>query len=172
MAKVCREPEVVFIVGTSHVSAESAKDVDLVVSTVQPDAVVVELCKGRSAVLYQEQGDANQRDRASQPLSMTGAFTAHIHEREAVASKLLGSLCYCCVFCVPGDNLFQAFFRSLKLGGTTALAIQLMLSYALRRVIPQDGSIIPGLEFNYAYKVRCVLTPCGRHRKITHCQLQ
>lgn len=67
-----REPEEIFIVGTSHVSKESAEDVELVVGAVKPDAVIVELCKGRSAVMYQEQGDAEQQRRASQPLSMTG----------------------------------------------------------------------------------------------------
>jgi hypothetical protein len=53
-----------------------------------------------------------------------------------------------------GDSLVQAFFRSLALGGTTALIIQLLLSYALRQVIPQDGSVSPGLEFKHAYAVR------------------
>lgn len=78
---MCREPENgIFIVGTSHVSDESAKDVDLVISTIQPDAVIVELCKGRSAVMYQGQGDTNQQQRSSQPLSMTGAriFLEHV----------------------------------------------------------------------------------------------
>lgn len=73
---MCREPEDVFIVGTSHVSEESAKDVDLVINTVQPDAVIIELCKGRSAILYQEQSSKGQPP----PLSMTGTFAARLQE--------------------------------------------------------------------------------------------
>jgi pheromone shutdown protein TraB len=56
------------------VSEESARDVDLVIDAVKPDAVIVELCKGRSAVMYQDQGDARQRKKTAQPLSMTGAL--------------------------------------------------------------------------------------------------
>jgi hypothetical protein len=69
-----------------------------------------------------------------------------------------------------GDSLVQAFFRSLALGGTTALIIQLLLSYALRQVIPQDGSVSPGLEFKHAYAVRDTHHPrkFKRPRKSLH----
>jgi TraB/PrgY/gumN family len=69
----CREPHEIYIVGTSHVSEESAVDVARAINAIRPDAVIVELCKGRSAVLYQDQGTAVQAKRASQPVSMTGA---------------------------------------------------------------------------------------------------
>ncbi|CAG0899330.1 unnamed protein product, partial [Cyprideis torosa] len=45
----------VFLVGTSHFSIESQNDVGQVISTVQPDAVMVELCKGRSSLLEMDE---------------------------------------------------------------------------------------------------------------------
>ncbi|CAA7014734.1 unnamed protein product [Microthlaspi erraticum] len=41
------EPEAIWLVGTSHISPESAADVDRVVRTVKPDNVAVELCRSR-----------------------------------------------------------------------------------------------------------------------------
>ena len=40
-----REPELVFIVGTAHVSRQSARDVERVIAAVRPCAVVVELSR-------------------------------------------------------------------------------------------------------------------------------
>ncbi|KAM0865757.1 hypothetical protein ACQ4PT_043056 [Festuca glaucescens] len=42
------EPEEVWILGTSHLSAESTKDVERVLRAVRPDNVVVELCRSRA----------------------------------------------------------------------------------------------------------------------------
>lgn len=41
------EPEVVWLIGTSHLSQKSASDVERVARAVRPDNVVVELCRGR-----------------------------------------------------------------------------------------------------------------------------
>uniref|UniRef100_A0A383VMJ9 TraB domain-containing protein n=1 Tax=Tetradesmus obliquus TaxID=3088 RepID=A0A383VMJ9_TETOB len=46
-----REPELVFMLGTAHVSQASAAEVSRVVEAVQPQCVVVELCKSRVGVL-------------------------------------------------------------------------------------------------------------------------
>ncbi|CAO2164982.1 unnamed protein product [Urochloa humidicola] len=43
------EPEEVWILGTSHLSPESAADVERVIRAVQPDNVVVELCRSSDA---------------------------------------------------------------------------------------------------------------------------
>lgn len=45
------EPEVIWLIGTSHVSSQSAVDVARVVRTVKPDNVVVELCRSRYCTL-------------------------------------------------------------------------------------------------------------------------
>lgn len=41
------EPEAIWLIGTTHVSRESALDVERVVRAVNPDSVVVELCRSR-----------------------------------------------------------------------------------------------------------------------------
>lgn len=69
---MCREPEEIFIIGTSHVSQQSADDVALAIDALKPDAVVVELCKGRSARLFQDQLLGDQANKAAGPISMTG----------------------------------------------------------------------------------------------------
>lgn len=42
------EPEEIWLLGTSHLAAESASDVERVVRALMPDNVVVELCRSRS----------------------------------------------------------------------------------------------------------------------------
>lgn len=41
------EPEEIWLVGTTHISQESAVEVERVVRAVKPDNVVVELCRSR-----------------------------------------------------------------------------------------------------------------------------
>lgn len=41
------EPQAIWLVGTSHISPKSVKDVERVVRAVKPDNVVVELCRSR-----------------------------------------------------------------------------------------------------------------------------
>lgn len=42
------EPESIWIIGTTHVSEESAFDVERVIRAVKPENVVVELCRSRA----------------------------------------------------------------------------------------------------------------------------
>jgi hypothetical protein len=60
-----QEPQLIFILGTAHVSQQSADDVSQLIAAVQPDAVVVELCKSRTAVL-QVEDDVQQQQRQQQ----------------------------------------------------------------------------------------------------------
>lgn len=58
------EPETIAIVGVSHLADESnssAKAVTNVIEELQPDAVVVELCRSRTALLYSEQNPPDPR---------------------------------------------------------------------------------------------------------------
>ncbi|PON57828.1 Pheromone shutdown [Trema orientale] len=41
------EPEAIWLVGTTHISRESAMEVERVVQALKPDNVVVELCRSR-----------------------------------------------------------------------------------------------------------------------------
>lgn len=44
------EPEAIWIIGTNHISQESASDVERVIKSVRPDNVVVELCRSRQVL--------------------------------------------------------------------------------------------------------------------------
>ena len=44
------EPEVIFLIGTTHISEDSALEVERVVRAVKPDNVVVELCRSRQVI--------------------------------------------------------------------------------------------------------------------------
>lgn len=60
-----QEPQLIFIVGTAHVSQQSAADVEQVIAAVQPQAVVVELCKSRVGILHVLEDSSNQQVTAS-----------------------------------------------------------------------------------------------------------
>ncbi|KAK9845236.1 hypothetical protein WJX81_000720 [Elliptochloris bilobata] len=66
-----QEPELVVLFGAVHVSAHSADDVRRVIEAVRPDAVVVELCRSRAALLYSS-GDGLLHGRALTALSLSG----------------------------------------------------------------------------------------------------
>lgn len=51
-----REPEVILILGTAHISAKSAHEADRVVRAVRPQNVVVELCRSRAGIMYEVPG--------------------------------------------------------------------------------------------------------------------
>lgn len=46
------EPEGIWIIGTTHVSQESASDVERVIRAVKPENVVVELCRSRQVLAF------------------------------------------------------------------------------------------------------------------------
>ncbi len=51
-----QEPEVVFVLGTAHLSDKSAQDTRRLIEAVQPQNVVVELCRSRAGFMYAEEG--------------------------------------------------------------------------------------------------------------------
>ncbi|TKW11578.1 hypothetical protein SEVIR_6G241500v4 [Setaria viridis] len=62
------EPEEVWILGTSHLSPESVADVERVLRAVQPDNVVVELCRSRAGIMYVS-------DASDEPLLKSNMFS-------------------------------------------------------------------------------------------------
>jgi hypothetical protein len=83
-----QEPQLVFLLGTAHVSQASAHEVARVVAAVQPDAVVVELCKSRAGVLQaapQERRQAWALQYEQQRLVM------HAASRDAAAASAASS---------------------------------------------------------------------------------
>ncbi|XP_010662527.1 uncharacterized protein LOC100250288 isoform X1 [Vitis vinifera] len=92
------EPEEIWLLGTTHISSFSAADVERVVEVVNPDNVVVELCRSRAGIMYtSNHGELNQQLRSS-------------------------------MFSLSGTGFFGAIGRSINLGGQTALALRLLLA--------------------------------------------
>lgn len=68
------EPEEIWVLGTSHVSEQSALDVKCAIEALQPDAVVIELCRSRTGLLYAV--DAPSGNRASNAFGLSGEGSA------------------------------------------------------------------------------------------------
>ncbi|XP_059451618.1 uncharacterized protein LOC132182398 isoform X1 [Corylus avellana] len=92
------EPEAIWLVGTTHISQESAVDVERVVRALKPDNVVVELCRSRAGIMY-----TSNEDELGQQLRSN-------------------------MFSLTGTGFFGAVGRSINLGGQTALALRLLLA--------------------------------------------
>jgi len=58
-----REPEVVLILGTAHLSEQSAQDARRLIETVQPANVVVELCRSRAGIMYETEATSGSTQR-------------------------------------------------------------------------------------------------------------
>ncbi|XP_042480106.1 traB domain-containing protein isoform X1 [Macadamia integrifolia] len=98
------EPEVIWLIGTTHISQTSAMDVERVVRAVNPDNVVVELCRSRAGIMYISNEDEPGPQLKSNMFSLSGA------------------------------GFFGAVGRSLNLGGQTALALRLLLAFFSSKV--------------------------------------
>ncbi|XVE58612.1 hypothetical protein DITRI_Ditri04bG0183400 [Diplodiscus trichospermus] len=92
------EPEAIWLVGTTHISPESAAHVERVVRAVRPDNVVVELCRSRAGIMYTASNFDNGQQLSSN------------------------------MFSLSGTGFFGAVGRSINLGGQTALALRLLLA--------------------------------------------
>ncbi|XP_022736944.1 traB domain-containing protein isoform X1 [Durio zibethinus] len=92
------EPEAIWLVGTNHISPESAADVERVVRAVRPDNVVVELCRSRAGIMYTSNYVGNGQQLRPN------------------------------MFSLSGTGFFRAVGRSINLGGQTALALRLLLA--------------------------------------------
>ncbi|KAK7357373.1 hypothetical protein VNO80_16658 [Phaseolus coccineus] len=92
------EPEFIWLIGTTHVSKDSAMEVERVVRALRPDNVVVELCRSRAGIMY------------------------------VSADEELGKQMRSNMFSLSGTGFFGAVGRSINLGGQTALALRLLLA--------------------------------------------
>ncbi|KAG8464959.1 hypothetical protein KFE25_012322 [Diacronema lutheri] len=112
------DPATVVLVGTSHIvgTAQSAALVRDVILAVRPDAVIVELCRSRRALLYPPPAAAPSR--APNPFGVSGA---------------------------RGEAWFAAVRRSLELGGPTSLALRLLLARAASATLDASGAPGGGL---------------------------
>ncbi|CAN1267355.1 Serine/arginine-rich splicing factor RS40 [Linum perenne] len=123
------EPEAIWLVGTSHISDESAANVERVVKAVKPDNVVVELCRSRQVCVYR-----------------AGIMYTAVAGGDEEGSEMRSS-----VFSLSGDGFFGAVGRSLNLGGQTALALRLLLAMFSSK-ISSDANRPFGNELERAWK--------------------
>ena len=98
------EPEEIFVLGTSHLSERSVIEVEAAIELLRPDAVVVELCRSRSALLYSDEAAADDM-RARNPFSLSGE-----------------------------GGLLQSVQRSVALGGWAPLILRVFLARASDRL--------------------------------------
>jgi hypothetical protein len=132
------EPEVVYLVGTAHLSARSAADVARVVEAVRPESVVVELCKGRAAQMYDVDVEAEGGGAG-------GGEDGNIDgggDSSSSSSNPFGGM--------AGGSLLGAVGRSAALGGAPALALRLALASLSARFAARAGAGAPGAEFRAA----------------------
>ncbi|OVA16164.1 Pheromone shutdown [Macleaya cordata] len=117
------EPEEIWLIGTNHISQESAVDVERVVRAVKPDNVVVELCRSRqeAGIMYV----SNEREPGPNMKSN--------------------------MFSLSGSGFFGAIGRSINLGGQTALALRLLLAVLSSKVSSEANQPF-GNEFRAARK--------------------
>ncbi|TVU04724.1 hypothetical protein EJB05_47855, partial [Eragrostis curvula] len=124
------EPDEVWILGTSHLSAESVGDVERVLRAVRPDNVVVELCRSRQ--------DRSHHCRAGLMYVPSGAS-----DEPLLKSNM---------FSLGGAKFFGAVNRSINLGGQSALALRLLLAVFSSKI--SSGANRPfGEEFRAARRV-------------------
>lgn len=125
-----QEPLEVWLVGTAHVSQRSAEAVRRVVQVLQPDAVVVELCRSRQAVMYaapaaggaqQQQAQQGQGHPGAALRSAGGGGSSD--EEDSSGSRGAASN----PLSLSGGALLPAFQRSMELGGASALLLRLVL---------------------------------------------
>ena len=166
-----QEPQTIFLIGTAHVSQRSAEDVHRVAAAVQPDAVVVELCRSRQAVMYpvaaqQQQelqtaageagagspgaalmsaGAGSSSDEAEQPRSSSSS-TGTSSSSSSSSNSTSGGKGSNPLSLSGGGGLLPDFQRSLELGGASALMLRLVLG-RLSAGMSGGLGVVGGAEF-------------------------
>eukprot|EP00890_Picochlorum_soloecismus_P005933 jgi/Picsp_1/6340/NSC_03689-R1_family protein len=104
-----QEPEMVFVIGTAHISEKSQIEVSRVIEAIKPENVVVELCRSRSSLLYDNKNVRKMNDQKANALDLNG------------------------------ENFFETIQRSLYLGGRSALFLRILLSYISSNITKDLG---------------------------------
>ena len=136
----CCNGPVVFIIGVCHVSEESRRAVKNLIRSVQPDVVVLELCEGRKAILYEDEGTL----RKELGKEGGGWFTLdpvnNFKKLYVFLAKKLGIL--------PGGEMKTAFDEAKKIPGTKVLLGDLPIELTEQK-IDQGFSFWDKLKFAF-----------------------
>ncbi|KAA8492438.1 TraB domain-containing protein [Porphyridium purpureum] len=85
------EPEVMYVLGTSHVSTQSVRDCEELVRAVRPEIVVVELCRSRAGVMYADASSDHGVNDGSKVRSRTNPFLIRAQGKASLLSSALRS---------------------------------------------------------------------------------
>lgn len=118
------EPELVFLVGTSHASTSSAEEVTRIIESIRPDNVVVELCRSRSSVMYAG--------------STRSTFETKTNNPDPLSLSLSGR---------NGEDYLSTFRKTMELGGQSALLLRLVLGQISKRLASRMEVETAGGEF-------------------------
>ncbi|XP_015166800.1 traB domain-containing protein isoform X4 [Solanum tuberosum] len=106
------EPEAIWLIGTNHLSMQSAVDVERVIRTLKPENVVVELCRSRQVAISEQNFKFEFR-----------AGIMYTSDEIDLNQPLKSNM-----FSLSGTGFFGAVGRSINLGGQTALALRVLLA--------------------------------------------
>lgn len=127
--------EKVYLIGTAHFSNESCEDVRKVIRKAQPDVVVIELCRGRTDILHNDEkklielaGEVNStkilrqiRDKGV----LSGLMTFFLLHMSAHITKQLGM--------APGSEFRTAYKEAQRIAGCRVMFGDRPVSVTLQR---------------------------------------
>lgn len=143
--------EKAYVVGTAHFSPESCEDVKKVISMVQPDAVMVELCASRALILSQDESYIEKLKNSS----WTERLNSFVKERGMMSGLIVFLLQECSnsitkqLDMTPGEEMRTAHKEASKVPGCTFhlgdRRIEITLKRLLARLTLKD-KILLGLK--------------------------
>ena len=122
------EPRIMWLVGTSHLSRRSADEVEEVIRRVEPQAVVVELCRRRAGIMTAD-NDASSTgngaggvsigsgDRESTPRSVNAWLQSLVRDILSRQVEGIGRE----LNVLPGEEFRQAFASARRVGAEVCL---------------------------------------------------
>jgi len=133
----------VYLVGTAHFSKESCEDVARVIQAVQPDVVMVELCKSRTNILHLDEAtileEAQNLDmeKSLEILKSHGTVQGVMYllllSMSAHLTKELGM--------APGGEFRRAFIEAMKVPGCKVHLGDRPINITLKRALAALGSL-------------------------------
>lgn len=133
----------VYLVGTAHFSKESCEDVARVIQAVQPDVVMVELCKSRTNILHLDEAtileEAQNLDmeKSLEILKSHGTVQGVMYllllSMSAHLTKELGM--------APGGEFRRAFIEAMKVPGCKVHLGDRPINITLKRALAALGTL-------------------------------
>ena len=133
----------VYLIGTAHFSKESCEDVATVIQAVQPDVVMVELCKSRTNILHLDEAtileEAQNLDmeKSLEILKSHGTVQGVMYllllSKSAHLTKELGM--------APGGEFRRAFIEAIKVPGCKVHLGDRPINITLKRALAALGPL-------------------------------